>query len=220
MHNNPLSQPCIFLVSIKPSTFYLKLFSPSLVVVTMTLYHTQINLSNPFIFPSLIPRTLLLRRTLPVLQMRSPINIQPPLKILADNKLIIRLSLAPQMLHNTHFCIFIRAEEKGHAIPLLAAHIAHTVHRTLPRAARDEFEEIRNVDDKRVGRWVHRDPDAVCVEDLQRGIGSLRLADEREPAEISVCADAHVALGFLRRVVHGTHVGHGMCGYGVEVCLW
>lgn len=154
------------------------------------------------------------------IQMRRPINIQSLLKILANHKLLIHLPLPPQMLHNTHLCVFIRAKEEGHAIPFLAPDIAHTVHSALPRATRNELEEVGDVDDKGVRLRVHGDPDAVCIEDLKGGIRGAGLADEGEPAEVCVGAYADVVVHFLGRVVHCSDVGHGLCGDGVEVGLW
>jgi hypothetical protein len=152
-----------------------------------------------------------------ILQMRPPINRQPLLEILTDDKLLVPLPFPPQMLNHTDLCILIRTEEERDTISLLAADIPHAVHSTLPPAARHEFQKVRDVDDKRVGLRVHGDPYTIAVEHFERGIRGSRLAHEREPAEIRVCADPHIGVDFLGWVVHGADIGHGVCGYGVEV---
>jgi len=91
------------------------------------------------------------------------------------------------------------------------------MHRTLPRAARNQLEEIRDIHHKRVGLRVDGHPHAICIQHLEGWVGSAALADEREPAKVCVCANAHVRLAFLGWVVDGTDVCHGMCRDVVKV---
>lgn len=151
------------------------------------------------------------------IQMRPPIHNQPPLEILPDPKLLVLDAFLAKPLQHTHPRILVRAEEKRHAVPLLAAPIPHPVHRTRPRPARDELQKVRNVDDERVRLVFDGHPDAVAVEHLERRVRRLALAHEREPAKVGVGADADVRVGELGRVVHGADVGHGVGGDGVEV---
>ena len=93
------------------------------------------------------------------------------------------------------------------------------MHSTLPRAARNQLEEIRNIDNERVGLGMNRDPDAVPVQHFESRVCGFGLTYEREPAKVRVRADAHVGLGGLRGVVHRAHVGHGVRGDCVEGVL-
>lgn len=152
--------------------------------------------------------------------MRPPINIQPLLKILSNRKLATHDAVsAAQMRQNTHAGILIRAKEEGHTVALLAAHVAHAMHSTLPGTGGEELEEIGNVDDKGVGFVLHGDPDAVWVQDLEGWVRSAGLADEGEEAEIRVCAYADVGGALLRGVVHGADVCQGVRGDVVKVRL-
>jgi len=121
------------------------------------------------------------------------------------------------MLNHTDLRILIRTEEERNTIPLFTADIPDPVHSTLPPAACDEFQKVRNVDDEGIGLGVHGDPYAVAIQYFERGIRGFGLAHECKPAEIRVCADSHVSVDFLGRVVHGADIGHWMRGYGVEV---
>jgi len=91
------------------------------------------------------------------------------------------------------------------------------MHSTLPRAARNQLEEIRNINNERVGLGVDRDPDTVRVQHFESWVCGFGLAHEREPAKVCVGTDSYVALTLLGWVVDGADVGHGVRGYGVEV---
>ena len=64
---------------------------------------------------------------------------------------------------------------------------------------------------------MYGDPDTISVQHFEGLVGGFGLADEREPAKVCMCANAHVALPFLRWVVDSAHVGHGVRCYGIEV---
>jgi len=91
------------------------------------------------------------------------------------------------------------------------------MHSTLPRAARNQLEKIRNIDNERVGLGMDRNPDTVRVQHFESRVRRFGLAYEREPAKVCVGTDSYVTLTLLGWVVDGADVGHGVCGYGVEV---
>jgi hypothetical protein len=146
-----------------------------------------------------------------------PINLQSLLKILPSSKSLVRFTRLSEPFQDIHDTVLIWTIKERNRVPLLARNIPHPMHRALPQAAGEEFEKVAHVDDKGALVGLRGHPDAVAVEDLERGPRHLLLAEQREEDKVRVRANAHVVVALLRRVVQGPDVGQGESCDGVKV---